>query len=191
MFETYCDGGHDTIINYTASIGKELFGLDKINRIFMDIKNSVYYDCFAPMQCASETLVMGRGNNLDKAILLSTVLKESGFENKINFTYVKDVTNRLFSRSNKPIPWFYVEVEFFGRKMIYDCSFDQSFMRAAGIKHIGQGKDYNFKDYVIDGTRLFIPIEGQVNDIDEKIKSILRDVKDFNFFSLTNGISIA
>jgi transglutaminase-like putative cysteine protease len=79
MFHDFCDFDHDTIINYISSQTKGLHGMEKINRIFLDVKNNMYYDGRTPMQKASETLVMGRGNNVDKTILLYTLLRAGGF----------------------------------------------------------------------------------------------------------------
>ncbi|HAZ37254.1 MAG TPA: hypothetical protein DEF85_05460 [Clostridiaceae bacterium] len=155
MYMCYCDLNHDAIINQMNHYD-DVYGVEKLKRIFFDVKNSIYYDTFTSMQRASETLVMGRGNNIDKNILLYTLLKLGEFDCHIKCALVTDNTKRLISRSNKEISWYYVEVSYFGRAIILDASFDSGFMRAAGIECKGNDKDYDFSCYCTnDGRKLF------------------------------------
>jgi hypothetical protein len=175
MFHDYCDFNHDTIINYISNQTKGLHGMEKINRIFLDIKNNIYYDGSTPIQKASETLVMGRGNNVDKTILLYTLLRAGGFECEIDSACVYDNSKIYISRNNKALPWFYVTVNFFGRKAVLDCSFDKSYMIAAGIFHKGNAKEYNFRDYILkDGNSLFSPVNGPVRKWMKKLSGSLK-----------------
>lgn len=147
MLQSYCDYEHDVIVNYGTNHFKSFHGIDKINMIFKDVKDSIYYTKFVPMQKASETLVMGRGNNADKCILLNTLLKNEGFDCCIYKVNVFDNSGTFISRTGKPVPWFYVEVEFFGMKINYDPTFDKSYMLATRITHRGSDKGYNFLSY--------------------------------------------
>lgn len=168
MLISYCDLDHDTIINQMNRYDG-VYGVEKIKKIFFDVKNSVYYNKLAPMQKASETLVMGRGNNIDKNILLYTLLKAADFKCNIRCAVVMDNTKRLICRYSKEIPWYYVEVDYFGRTIILDASFDNEFMRAAGIVYKGNNKDYDFSYYyTIDGKELFIVIEKMLESKDEE-----------------------
>lgn len=180
MFSNYCDFDHDTIINYISNHVKGIHGVERINRIFIGVKNQIYYDGRAPIQKASETLVMGRGNNIDKTILLYTLLRIGGFECDIDLAYVYDNSKIYITRNNKALPWFYVTVNFFGKKIVLDCSFDKSYMIAAGIMNGGYEKNYDFKNYILrDGRKLFSIANGPVKEIDERILNLLEGTGDF------------
>lgn len=166
MIKQYCDINHETIINYLSNLEEGCFGLERIKRLFRDVKDSVYYDCFAPLQKASETLVMGRGNNFDKTVLLHSLLLAGGFDSRINLCYVKDRTKRIISRLDRGIQWYYVEVNFMGRKIELDCSFDKGFMRAAGIINKDTSDNYSIDKYFADNISLF-EILGKPVQIDE------------------------
>lgn len=161
MLQSYCDYEHDAIVNYETNHFKNAHGIDKINMIFKDVKDSIYYSKFTPLQKASETLVMGRGNNADKCILLNTLLKNEGFDCCINKVEVIDNSCMFISRTEMPVPWFYVEVEFFGMKMNYDPSFDKSYMRAAGITHRECDKGYDLLGYRFKGKQDLFSIVGK------------------------------
>lgn len=160
MLQSYCDYEHDAIVNYDTSHFMNTHGIDKIDLIFKDVKDSINYSRFVPMQSASETLVMGRGNNADKCILLNTLLKNAGFDCCINKVDVIDNSCKLISRTAKPLPWFYIEVEFFGMKISYDPSFDKSYMRAAGITQVKNDKGYGPACYKFNGRQDLFTIVG-------------------------------
>lgn len=151
----YCDYDNGTIINYLDYISKDLSSLKKIEKIFLSVKNSIEYDMFSSIQRASETLVMGRGNNLDKNLLLYVLLKESGFDANIYCANVKDKSKTLINRDNKIIPWYYIKVMYFGKVHVMDCSFDSSYMRAAGIRNYGNYDRYLISDYIYNSDKLF------------------------------------
>lgn len=176
MFKFYCDYDHNTIVNYVSNNHTNLYGMDKINKIFWDVKDSIQYSGSASRQKASETLVMGIGNNADKCILLYTLLKNSGFNCSIFKVDIIDNSNIFVSRNNKPIPWFYVEIDFFKMKIIFDPSFDKSFMRAAGITHRSPEKGYGINDYVIKGQQHLFKIVGEPEKVtDDKVMDELFD----------------
>lgn len=164
MFEEYCDFDNEAIINYIDNFYRDLYGMDKIKKIFIDIKNSICYDPFSCEQKASQTLVMSRGNNFDKSILLYTMLKMSDFDCKLTYKIVKDNSKLFISRQNNSLPWFYTQINYFGKEIPLDCSFDESYMRASGIMHYGTKKDYSIEDYAFNGKPLFTISSKQPKD---------------------------
>jgi hypothetical protein len=161
MLQCYCDYGHDTIVNYETNCFIHVHGIDRINMIFMDVKNSINYSGLAPIQKASETLVMGRGNNADKCILFYTLVKNEGFDCGIYKVNVIDNSNTFISRAGKPVSWFYVGVDFFGMKINFDPSFDKSFMWAAGITNKGMNKGYDLTGYKFNGGQKLFTLTGK------------------------------
>lgn len=167
MLQSCCDYEHDAIVNYGTNHFKNVHGIDKINMIFRNVKDSIYYSKFVPMQKASETLVMGRGNNVDKCILLNTLLKNEGFDCCINKVNVIDNSCTFISGTGEPVPWFYIEVEFFGMKINYDPTFDKGFMRAAGISHCGSEKGYDLLGYKLKRKEDLFTIAGKPEKVIE------------------------
>lgn len=178
MLQCYCDYGHDTIVNYETNHFIHVHGIDRINMIFMDVKNSIYYSGLVPIQKASETLVMGRGNNADKCILLYTLLKNEGFDCTIYKANVIDNSNTFISRTGKPVTWFYVGVEFFGMNINFDPSFDKSFMTAAGITNKCINKGYALTGYKFNGDQNLFTVLGKPEKVADD--SVFR-VLDRNF----------
>lgn len=164
MFEEYCDSDNEAIINYIDNFYRGLYGIDKIKKIFIDIKNSISYDPFTCEQKASQTLVMSRGNNFDKNILLYTILKMNNFDCKFTYKIVKDNSNIFISRKSNFLPWFYTKINYFGKKIPIDCSFDKSYMRASGIMHYSTRDDYSIEDYTFNGKPLFTVSSKQPKD---------------------------
>lgn len=160
MLQSYCDYDHNAIVNYATNHFKNTHGIDKITLIFKDVKDSIYYSKLIPMQKASETLVMGRGNNADKSILLNTLLKNEGFDCYINKVNVIDNSHIFISKTDNPVPWFYVRVEFFGMRIDFDPTFDKSYMLAAGITHIESKKGYDLSGYKLKGNWELFTIAG-------------------------------
>jgi hypothetical protein len=149
-------------------------GMDRINMLFMNVKNSIEYSGFAPMQKASETLVMGRGNNADKCILFYTLLKNGGFNCCIYKVNVIDNSSTFISRTGNPVPWFYVGIEFFGMKINFDPSFDKSYMWAAGITHKSIGKGYELIGYKFNGQQnLFTVVDKPEKVTDDEVFNVI------------------
>ncbi|MGY0374462.1 hypothetical protein [Clostridium sp. JNZ J1-5] len=171
MFKELCDGEHTVVTNYLNNFNDGAYGINKINMIFKIIKNSIYYDPYCPTQEASETLMEGRGNNLDKNILLYTILKESGFKAKLMYAHVEDNTRHLIARECKIIPWFYVKVDFFGKIITLDCSFEREYMRAAHIHEFQKNHEEYIGKYYVDNKRLFNIIKTFEVDMEENINS--------------------
>lgn len=155
MLNQYCDAGNSVIINYLSNNFDDKSGLEKLNAIYNEVKNSIYYDSTAPIQRASETLVMGRGNNFDKNVLLHTLLKTSGFNCKLLYKFIIDRTERLAGIGRKEAPWFYVEIEFFNKKLYLDASFDREFLRISGVEDRSRPYDFAPENYFIDDKRIF------------------------------------
>lgn len=174
MLQCYCDFGHDTIVNYETNHFIHVHGIDRINKIFLDVKNSIYYSVSASVQKASETLVMGRGNNADKSILLYTLLKNEGFDCTIYKAEVIDNSHTFISRTGRPVPWFYVGVEFFGMNINFDPSFDKSFMIAAGITNKCINKGYEITGYKFNGGQDLFTLTGKPEKVtDDKVFGLL------------------
>lgn len=172
MFEDYCDSYNERIINYINNFYKNLCGNKKIKRIFIDIKNSICYDPFSCEQKASQTLVMSRGNNFDKNILLYTIYKMNDFDCRFTYKVVKDNSKIFISRRNNFFPWFYTEINYFGKKIPLDCSFDKSYMKASGIMHYSTRDDYRIEDYTFNGRPLFTVSSKQPKDEIDYMSSI-------------------
>jgi hypothetical protein len=148
------DMDHEALIRYVNRLNEDVNGIQRIINIFMKLKNDVMYDSIKKSeQLASETLVMGYGNNFSKNNLLCAVLQMKGYECQLKYKNVTDNTNWVFSRNRKVIPWYYVSVDYFGKVLNLDCSFDRSFMSAARIVHKGDKLDYELENYYfIDGS---------------------------------------
>lgn len=154
MFKDYCDFNRECIINFIGNISEGEYGINKIQKIFLIAKNNIEYDMFCNLQYASETLVFARGDNLDKTLLLYTLLVSEGFDCNLCYAVVKD-SSKLISKSGKNIKWFYVTVNYFGKLIELDCSFDRSFMNAAKIRYISKGVDFKLENYIYENKKLF------------------------------------
>jgi hypothetical protein len=131
MTNKFMDINHESLIRYVNRLDEDFTGVQRIMYIFIKLKNEVMYDTIKKTeQLASETLVMGYGNNFSKNNLLCAVLQLAGYECELRFKNVKDNTNWLFSRKGKVIPWYYVSVNYYGKVLNLDCSFDRGFMSA-------------------------------------------------------------
>lgn len=154
MFKDYCDSNHECIINFIGNVNEGEYGINKIQKIFLITKNNIAYDMFCNLQHASETLVFSRGSNIDKALLLYTLLTSAGFDCDLCYAIVKD-NSRLISKSGKNIKWFYVTINYFGKLIELDCSFDRSFMNAAKIRHMSKSVDFKLENYIYKNEKLF------------------------------------
>lgn len=154
MIDKYCDFDNEVIINFLSNFSNE-YGLNKIKRIYLFVKNNVEYDAFANMEKASETLVMRRGNNRDKTLLLYTLLKGCDIDCKICYAEVKDNSEIFIRRDKKSFQWFYIKLNYFGRNIELDCSFDREYLRVTSIKNIEQNDNYYIDNYQIENKKLF------------------------------------
>ena len=155
MLDYYCDVKNEKIINYIGMLSEEYFGLDLIKKVYTYVKNSIYYDPFSKEQRASETLVMGRGDNFSKNVLLYTLLKALNFHCYLEEEIVKDNTRKLISRKDEVIKWCFVKVIFFDRDITMDASFDKSYIQAARIKNKCRYDEFNIEGYYIEDLKLF------------------------------------
>jgi hypothetical protein len=156
MTNKFMDMEHEALIRYVNRLDEDVDGIQRIINIFMKLKNEVMYDSIKKSeQLASETLVMGYGNNFNKNNLLYTVLQLTGYECELRYKNVTDNTKWLFSRNGKVIPWYYVHVDYLGKVLNLDCSFDRSFMSAARIAHKGDKLDYELENYYFADGRVF------------------------------------
>lgn len=172
MDERYCDFNNGKIINYISEFKDKYYGVDLIKRVYMDIKNSIYYDPYSKEQKASETLVMRRGDSFSKNVLLYTVLKSLEFKCTLETVRVKDNTNKFISRKKEPIDWFYISIDFFGRSINLDCAFDKDHVRALKLISKGDFGEFSVDSYYIEGEKLF--------EVIDKKTTILCDNNRFN-----------
>lgn len=171
MFEELCDGKQTIVINYLNEFNDKIYGMYKINKIHKKIKNFIYFDQHSAVQKASETLINGRGNNLSKNILLYTILKEYEFKVTLMCSIVEDNTNYLICKLNKRIPWFYIKVDFFGKIITLDCTFEREYMRAACIREIEKNsKEEYIERYYVDNKKLFIVTKNFEVNMEEEIE---------------------
>lgn len=176
MTNIFMDINHEALIRYVNRIDENSTGIQRIINIFMKLKNEIMYDSIKKSdQLASETLVMGYGNNFSKNNLFCAILKLSGYESELIYKNVKDNTKWLFSRKGMVIPWYYVNVNYYGKELKLDCSFDGGFMRGAKIVYKGDKLDYCLENYHFAEGRVFEvisePLKYQLNttkcEIDE------------------------
>lgn len=170
MLNEFMDSNHEAIIKFANTIGDKALGLNRITEVFINIKNCVYYENTSRInKTASETLVMGCGNNFSKNILLYTVLKIKGFQCKLKFKRVVDRTGWVSFRSREKdkgaIQWFYVRINYFGKELNLDCTFDRGFMKAAKIVHKNNELNYEIEDYLINNDNVFDVI-GEGEDLE-------------------------
>jgi hypothetical protein len=156
MTNKFMDMEHEALLRYVNRLNEDVDGIQRIINIFMKLKNEVMYDSIKKSeQLASETLVMGCGNNFNKNNLLCTVLQLTGYECELQYKNVTDNTKWLFSRNGKAIPWYYVHVDYLGKVLNLDCSFDRNFMNAARIVNKGDKLTYELENYYFVDGRVF------------------------------------
>jgi len=155
MFTKFIDLNNDTLIKHAASLIENVKGSEQIQKIYIDVKSSIAYVPDNLLQKASETLVTGRGNNFSKNILLYSLMKINGFDCELRYKYVIDITKAITCTNNSLIPWFYVYVNYLGREIFLDCSFDSSFQRAVGVTVLGDKINHSIEKYFLDGQRAF------------------------------------
>lgn len=155
MIDYYSELENEKLINYAASLSENVQGIFSINKIFNEIKNKIEFDLLSKeFQTASKTLVMGRGNNFSKNMLLYSILKINDFDCCIKIKYVVDNTF-ILSHKSKKIPWYYVYVNYFGKELELDCSFDKGFMKATGIFNKETNFNYKIEDYFNSKGEIF------------------------------------
>ena len=184
MLKNYMDVEHEALIRYVDRNSMDVNGIQRVMRIFSNVRNSVEYDnTTVIIQRASETLVMRRGNNASKNVLLCAVLKLNGFNCDVRYRYISDNTKGIAFRVEKIVPWFYVHVNYMGKEIELDCSLDKSFMCAVRVWHKGRDNDYSMKDYYrADGQAFEILSEEKSIDDVNNMDKFFNNVKD-NFLN--------
>ena len=156
MTNKFMDMDNEALVRYISRLEEDFVGVQRIMHIFIKLKNEIMYDTIKKTeQPASETLVMGYGNNFNKNNLLCAVLQLADYQCELRYKNVKDNTKWLFSRNSKIIPWYYVKVNYYGTVINLDCSFDRRFMNAARIVYQGDKVDYRLEDFHFEGGKLF------------------------------------
>ncbi|WMJ79370.1 hypothetical protein RBU49_10760 [Clostridium sp. MB40-C1] len=174
MIEYYSELNNEQLINYGANIIENVHGVFQINKMFNDIKNKIEFDMESyDFETASETLIMGRGNNFSKNMLLYSILKINDIDCKLKLKYVMD-KSFVFSHESTYIPWFYVDVNYFGKRLELDCSFDKEFMNTVGIFHKDTKFNYKLENYFNFKGRVFEVITSEgITLTDEILKNLI------------------
>lgn len=188
MFNKYADLDSETLINHAARLMEYSKGSTLIYKIYKNTKNLIAYEANNKFQKASETLVMGRGNNFSKNVLLYSLLKISGFDCELRYKYVVDNTKIIACRNNINTPWFYVYVNYLGKKFELDCSFDRSFSRASGIIFTGDEMNCNLENYLSNKNKAFTVINRTNKEDESSILRTLSKKGNAQIYSRARGI---
>lgn len=188
MFSKYADLENDTLKNYSSILAENSYGISLIFKIYINTKNCIDYIPDNVLQKASETLVMGRGNNFSKNILLYSLLKISGFECELNYKYIVDNTKVIACRNNSIIPWFYVNVYYLDKKLEMDCSLDRSYKKSAGVLIDGNEMEYSVEKYKVKNKRAFSLLPMDVEDSEDYVLNILSRRGVAGVYSRSRGI---
>lgn len=177
MLKYYSGLNNEKLVNYAADLTENIHGVVKIKKIFNAIKNRIEFECESTdFQTSEDTLVMGRGNNFSKNMLLYSILKISDVDCDIRIKYVVDNTF-IFSHEINVLPWFYVNVNYFGKDIELDCSFDKEFMNAAGIFHKESKLDYDIENYFNFKGKIFKIITNEDIILDDNMLKKIIDNK--------------
>jgi hypothetical protein len=180
MTNKFMDIKHEALIRYLNRLDEDFTGVQRIMHIFIKLKNEVMYDSIKKNgQLASETLIMGHGNNFSKNNLLCAILQLAGYECELRYKNVKDTTKWLFSKNGKVIPWYYVIVNYHENVLKLDCSFDRGFMSAARIVYNGDKLDYGLENYYFN--------EGQIFEVVSERSNFDRNAVKFGVTELEGG----
>jgi len=188
MFFKYADLDNETLINHSAALAENCYGISLIYKIYMKTKDYINYDPNNVLQKASETLVTGRGNNFSKNVLLYSLLKISGFECELRYTYIIDNSKVIACRNNNIIPWFYVHVNYLGKTLELDCSLDGAYQKSAGVVLGGDDMEYNVEKYMVNDMSAFALVSMDIEDCEEEVLKILSKQGRAQIYSRARGI---
>jgi len=188
MFSKYADLDNETLINHSAALCENSHGTSLIYKIYMNTKNFIDYIPNNVLQNASETLVMGRGNNFSKNMLLFALLKISGFECELKYKYIVDNSKVIACRNNIIIPWFYVHVNYLGKNLGLDCSIDSSYQKSAGVALDGNDMEYSVEKYLINNMSAFAPVSMEKEACEEEVLKVLSKQGRAQIYSRSRGI---
>lgn len=167
MISDYLDIEHEALTRYLDRIGVKVNGIQRIIAIFTNIKNSIEYNNNTDVfQKASETLVIGSGNNFSKNILLCAVLRLSGFNCNIRYRYVHENERKIVYIKKEILPWFYVVINYMSKDIELDCSLNKEFMSAARVWYVGDEFDFKIDQYYCNEKQAF-EILSEEKKIDE------------------------
>ena len=188
MFSKYIDLENETLINHCARLSENSHDISLIYKIYMNTKNYTNYVPNNVLQKASETLVMGRGNNFSKNILLYTLLKISGFDCDLKYQYIVDITKAIACSNNINIPWFYVHVNYLGKSLKMDCSLDGAYQKSVGAVFDGNDMEYSIEKYMINNISAFAPVSMEREDSEDEVLKILSKQGMAQIYSRARGI---
>ena len=188
MFSKYIDLDNEALINHSARLAENSHGILLINKIYMNTKNYTNYVPNNVLQKASETLVMGRGNNFSKNILLYTLLKICGFDCDLKYKYIVDNTKVIACRNNIKIPWFYVHVNYIDKKLELDCSLDRAYQKSVGVVWDENDMEYGVEKYMVNNKRAFTLVSMNLEDSEEAVLKILSKQGMPQVYSRARGI---
>jgi len=188
VFSKYADLDNETLINHSAALAENSYGTSLIYKIYMNTKNYINYVPNNVLQKASETLVMGRGNNFGKNILLYSLLKISGFDCELKYKYIVDNTKVIACTNNNIIPWFYVHVNYLGKNFELDCSLDGAYQKSAGVVLDGNDMEYSIEKYMVNDMSAFALVSMDIEDCEEEVLKILSKQGRAQIYSRARGI---
>lgn len=188
MFTKFIDLDNEILINHAARLIENVQGSEQIYKIYIHTKNSITYVPDNVLQKASETLVMGRGNNFSKNVLLYSLLKINGFECELKYKYVIDNTKIIACKNNINTPWFYVYVNYLGRKFDLDCSLDGSFQRVIGVTFDGDETNCSVEKYLLNKERAFTVLDETELSSQEAVLKALERKGTAQIYSRARGI---
>jgi len=189
IYDFYTDIEKEVLINFATNTTVGLSGIKEINRLFLEVKEHVFYENSIKLQKASETQVLGGGNNFSKNILLYALLKICGYHCDLKYYYVKDATGKICGKGLKAYPWFFVTVDFCGTTIRLDSSFNKEYMKAMEITYVGDSLDFKPESYVINKKPVFKKYSDSEEIKDLKVIDLLKTAGNYGVFSRDRGIS--
>jgi len=189
IYDFYADIEKEVLINFATNTTVGLSGIKEINRLFSEVKEHVFYENSIKLQKASETQVLGGGNNFSKNILLYSLLKICGYHCDLKYYYVKDTTGKICSKGLKAYPWFFVTVDFCGTTISLDGSFNKEYMKAMEIAYVGDSLDFKPENYLINKSPVFEKYSDSEEIKDLKVIDLLKTAGNYGVFSRDRGIS--
>lgn len=189
IYDFYTDIEKEVLINFATNTTVGLSGIKEINRLFSEVKEHVFYENSIKLQKASETQVLGGGNNFSKNILLYSLLKICGYHCDLKYYYVKDATGKICSKGLKAYPWFFVIVDFCGTTISLDSSFNKEYMKAMEITYVGDSLDFKPENYLINKSSVFEKYSDSEEIKELKVIDLLKTAGNYGVFSRDRGIS--
>lgn len=165
-------GIDDRIINFAAKFQEKYDGLNLLEKVYKYIKNNIYFDSLSKSESPCEVLVFGSGNNKSKNELLCTVIKLLGFECWMVENEIKNNSKIRFGKKSNKFTWYSVKVEFLGRDILLDATFDKLYLVSNCITDRSEFGQDQVKNYTLRNENIELFNVNSVNVICEKERYI-------------------